>query len=190
MNCPTFGVGHVILDRDGVLNREAADGGWVTAPDAWVWEDGAQKGLVRLAEAGLAVSVVTNQSAVGRGVMTDDALNELHRWVAAEIQALGVNLLGIYACPHAPETGCGCRKPAPGLIERALAKARISARQSHLIGDDLRDLRAASAAGVTSTLVRTGKGRGVEASGAWSGMVAEDLNAAVATLLAREDQQP
>jgi len=153
---------HVILDRDGVLNREAANGGWVGRPEDWVWEKGALEGLRLLTEAGLHISIVTNQSGVGRGVLAAENVAAVHRHMIDEARDNGCRIERVLVCPHGPDEGCRCRKPAPGLIEDAIAAAGVDARETVVIGDAPRDLQAATAAGVEAVLVRTGKGRATE----------------------------
>jgi D-glycero-D-manno-heptose 1,7-bisphosphate phosphatase len=153
---------HVILDRDGVLNREAADGAFVREPAEFHWLPGALEGLAILRRAGLRLSVVTNQSGVGRGIMSLEQLAAVHERMQAEASAYGATLDAVFFCPHRPEDGCTCRKPAPGLIEAAVARSGIAAAESIVVGDDRRDLEAARRAGVAAALVRTGKGRATE----------------------------
>lgn len=151
------GIGHVVLDRDGVLDVEPAEG-WLDDPAAWRWERGALAGLARLAAAGVRVSVATNQSGIGRGVVAAEAVEVLHGWLADELRGRGIDLVGIFCCPHAPDDGCRCRKPAPGLVDDAVAASGVDRSRTAMVGDSPRDARAALAAGVRPVLVRTGKG--------------------------------
>lgn len=155
---------HVILDRDGVLNYEARDNGYVRAPEEFFWLPGALEGLAELRRAGLYLSVATNQSGVGRGIMTLAQLEAVHERMRNEAARHGGALDAVLFCPHAPEAQCGCRKPAPGLIQLALAQSGMAAADSLVVGDDHRDLEAAARAGVQAVLLRTGKGRKTEAS--------------------------
>ena len=150
---------HVILDRDGVLNREI-ESGWLSSVDQWEWEAGSLEALGLFAISGTKVSIVSNQSGIGRGVVTQQAVDEIHQWLAALLAATGVELAGIFVCPHGPDEGCSCRKPSPGLVWAAIQQSGVAADQSLLIGDDLRDLVAGRAAGVQVALVCTGKGSG------------------------------
>jgi D-sedoheptulose 7-phosphate isomerase len=152
---------HVIFDRDGVLNREAA-GRYVTRAADWSWEAGALEGLCALSQAGVRLSVATNQSGVGRGLMSPEALAQVHERMLSEAAAAGASINAVFVCDHAPDSGCGCRKPAPGLIHSAIRAASVGAAQTLLVGDDLRDVEAAWSAGVAPALVRTGKGRDAE----------------------------
>ena len=155
---------HVILDRDGVLNHEAGGGGYIARPEDFAWLPGALEALRLLREAGVYLSVATNQSGVGRGIMTLEQLTAVHERMSREAAQHGAALDAIFFCPHSPEAGCDCRKPAPGLIQAALAGSGLTAAESILVGDDKRDLEAAARAGVRAALVRTGKGRKTEAA--------------------------
>jgi len=144
-----MGFRHVILDRDGVLNYEAPEGSYVREPSQFRWLPGALAGLALLHRAGVRLSVATNQAGVGRGLMS--------------LAPHGAALDAVLYCPHAPDEQCACRKPAPGLIQAAVARSGIAASDSIVVGDDRRDLEAAERAGVAAALVRTGKGRRTEA---------------------------
>jgi len=168
------GLRHVILDRDGVLNREADGAGYVREPSEFHWLPGALEGLVMLRRAGLHLTVVTNQSGVGRGLMTLEQLAAVHARMQEEAAAHGAALDAVLFCPHAPEEACSCRKPAPGLIQAAIARSGIAAADSIVVGDDGRDLEAAARAGVAAALVRTGKGRRTQARLGAPGVVTYD----------------
>ena len=154
---------HVILDRDGVLNYEAPEGSYVRDPSEFHWLPGALEGLALLRRAGVRLSVATNQAGVGRGVMSLEQLAAVHERMQREAAAQGAALDAVLYCPHAPEEQCSCRKPAPGLIEAAVARSGVAASDTIVVGDDRRDLEAAQRAGVVAALVRTGKGRRTEA---------------------------
>jgi len=154
---------HVILDRDGVLNREAGGGGYVREPAEFFWLPGALEALAMLRQGGVYLSVATNQSGVGRRLMTASQLEAVHDRMKAEASEQGGALDAVLFCPHAPDEGCACRKPAPGLIQEAVSRSGIAASESLVVGDDQRDLEAAARAGVRAALVRTGKGRHTEA---------------------------
>lgn len=172
MNRPQ--IRHVILDRDGVLNHEAPDGGYVRDASEFRWLPRALEGLTMLRRAGLHLSVVTNQSGVGRGLMTLGQLNAVHERMQTEAAAHGGALDAVLFCPHAPEERCSCRKPAPGLIQAAIACSQIGAACTLVVGDDTRDLEAARQAGVAAALVRTGKGRQTETLSCNAGVPAYD----------------
>ena len=158
-----MGFRHVILDRDGVLNYEAPEGSYVREPSQFRWLPGALAGLALLHRAGVRLSVATNQAGVGRGLMSLAQLAAVHERMQTDAAAHGAALDAVLYCPHAPEEQCACRKPAPGLIQAAVARSGIAAGDSIVVGDDRRDLEAAERAGVAAALVRTGKGRRTEA---------------------------
>ena len=153
---------HLILDRDGVLNREADGAGYILEPAQFVWLPGVREALATLRAAGVRLSVATNQSGVGRGLMTLEQLEAVHERMRSEARRSGGALDAIVFCPHAPQAHCDCRKPAPGLIRQALALSGIPALHTLVVGDAARDLEAAARAGVAAALVRTGKGRATE----------------------------
>jgi D-glycero-D-manno-heptose 1,7-bisphosphate phosphatase len=97
---------HVILDRDGVLNQEAPDSGYVQRPEDFHWLPGALAGLAMLGSAGVRISVATNQSGVGRGLMSLEQLEAVHDKMRSEAARAGGALDAIFFCPHAPEAGC------------------------------------------------------------------------------------
>lgn len=175
-------VRHAILDRDGVLNREAVSG-WLSSPEDWEWETGSLEALERLTKAGVVISVVSNQSGIGRGVVSREAVDDLHRWLESDLASRGVELNGIFICPHAPGEGCECRKPLPGLVLEAIERSAVPREQSVLIGDDKRDLEAGQAAGVRVALVLTGKGDQVQDRVAPNTLVFGNLLEAVNTIL-------
>ncbi|HEY1899688.1 MAG TPA: HAD-IIIA family hydrolase [Steroidobacteraceae bacterium] len=149
---------HLILDRDGVLNQEAAEHGYILRPEDFQWLPGSLQALVTLSRLGLRISIATNQSAVGRGLMSPRQLEQVLAAMRTQAQAAGAHIDGVYACPHSPGAHCDCRKPAPGLIRSAVQDSGIPPTQTLLVGDDVRDVEAARAAGVSAVLVRTGKG--------------------------------
>ena len=104
------------------------------------------------------ISIATNQSAVGRGLMTPQQLEHVLAAMRTQAEAAGARIDAVFFCPHAPGAHCDCRKPAPGLILSALQESGIPAAQTLLVGDDVRDVEAARAAGIAAALVRTGKG--------------------------------
>jgi D-glycero-D-manno-heptose 1,7-bisphosphate phosphatase len=149
---------HLILDRDGVLNREAPDHGYILRAEDFVWLPGSLQALSMLTRIGMRISVATNQSAVGRGLMTPQQLDQVLATMVDQAKAAGARIDAVFFCPHAPEANCECRKPKPGLIRSAVQAAGIPAAQTLMVGDAVRDVEAARASGVRAALVRTGKG--------------------------------
>jgi D-glycero-D-manno-heptose 1,7-bisphosphate phosphatase len=149
---------HLILDRDGVLNQEAPDHGYVLRPEDFKWLPGSLHALAMLSGFGMRISVASNQSAVGRGLMTSQQLDAVLAAMNTQAQAAGARIDAIYVCRHAPGAHCDCRKPAPGLIRSAVQDSGIPQGETLMVGDDVRDVEAARAAGVDVVMVRTGKG--------------------------------
>lgn len=146
----------VILDRDGVINRDRPD--FVRSPADWVALPGSLEAIARLTAAGVRVAVATNQSGVGRGLFDESVLASIHRRMETEILNAGGRLDQIVYCPHHPDAGCDCRKPKPGLL-LALARAYGGSLAGvPCIGDSGRDLEAAAAVGARPILVLTGNG--------------------------------
>ena len=150
----------VILDRDGVINEERLD--YIRSVDQWRPLPGSLEAIARLCRAGLAVAVATNQSGVGRGYLTADELDAIHTRMEAAVGNAGGELAGVFHCPHTPEDRCRCRKPLPGLLEQIQAAVGLPVTGEYMVGDSMRDLEAASAAGARPALVRTGFGAATE----------------------------
>ncbi|MBI5211554.1 MAG: D-glycero-beta-D-manno-heptose 1,7-bisphosphate 7-phosphatase [Elusimicrobia bacterium] len=149
----------VFLDRDGVIVEDVH---YVRSIEAMRVLPGAAEAIHRLNKAGLKVVVVSNQSGVGRGYLSLRTLANMHRALRARLAARGAKLDAIYFCPHAPakkgEAGCGCRKPATAMVERAVRRWGLSLADSFLVGDSTTDIQTARNAGCRAVLVRTGKG--------------------------------
>lgn len=150
----------VILDRDGVINEECLD--YIRSVDQWRPLPGSLEAIASLCRAGLAVAVATNQSGVGRGYLTAGELEAIHARMESAVCDAGGELAGVYHCPHTPADRCRCRKPLPGLLERIEAAVGLPVAGEYMVGDSMRDLEAASAAGARPALVRTGFGAATE----------------------------
>ena len=116
----------------------------------------ALEGLRLLREQGTIAVVITNQSAVGRGLLSEAELDRIHDQMLELIRSGGGEVAAVYACPHLPDAGCGCRKPAIGLLERAAAELGLNLPGSVLVGDSESDIGAARAAGCQPVLVSDG----------------------------------
>lgn len=147
----------VILGRDGVLNQFRE--GHVTDPAEWVPIAGALEAVSRLNHSGWHVVVATNQSGIGRGMIDMSAVNAVHAEMGRQLQAEGARLDAIFFCPHTPEDACGCRKPAPGMLLDVLQRYGVDPALVPVVGDTLRDLQAARAAGAQPHLVLSGRAR-------------------------------
>lgn len=185
----------VILDRDGTINEDRDD--YVKSPDEWVPIPGALEAIARLNHAGWHVVVATNQSGIGRGLFEMSTLNAMHIKMNHLLSQHGGRIDAVFFCPHAPEDECNCRKPLPGLFEQIGSRYGIDMTSVAAVGDTLRDLQAAHAAGCKSHLVRTGKSAELEDSGVQRligqipGLqVHADLSAFADALIASEPRRP
>ncbi len=182
----------VFLDRDGVINRDLPEA--VTRPEDFAFLPRSLDALRRLAQGGFACVVVTNQSAVGRGRLAAETLAEIHRRMVAGIRAAGGDLLDILACPHPPDAGCACRKPAAGMLLEAARRHGIDLSAAGLVGDRAGDILSARRAGLAyALLVRTGQGETalaeLSALGVQPDAVVADLAAAAEWILARAGRE-
>ena len=145
----------IFLDRDGTINRERAD--YVKSWQEYEWLPGALDALAALAQLDVPILIVTNQSAIGRGILSVDDLAAIHARVRAEALAAGARIDEFLVCPHAPGDACSCRKPKPALLVQAAAEYKLDLARCVFIGDSITDLMAGAAAGCRCILVRTGR---------------------------------
>ncbi len=115
----------ILLDRDGVINYDSPD----FIKDVHEWEPipGALDAIAALKASGYLVAVCTNQSGVGRGLLSEAALGRIHQCLAQALAARGAALDGLYHCPHVPADGCACRKPRPGMLTAAMKDLGVAA---------------------------------------------------------------
>jgi heptosyltransferase-2 len=159
----------VFLDRDGTLNW---DPGYMNDPAAMQLLPGVGTAVARLNQAGLKTVLVTNQSGVGRGIITIEALGAIHQRLQDLLAESGAWLDGIYACLHRPDEGCGCRKPASGLVAQARQELGLTAARSFVIGDRAIDIALARNVGALGIFVLSGYRPEEE----WASMVAQSLS--------------
>ena len=184
MAAPVGRRGLVILDRDGVINQDSAE--FVKSSDEWRPLPGSIEAIAALSKAGYTVAVASNQSGIARGLLDRQALRNMHRKLRRLVAARAGRIDRIVYCPHGPDEGCDCRKPNPGLFERLARRYDVTLDGVPAVGDSLRDLQAAAAAGATPILVRTGNGRRTERSlpkALTNIAVFDDLAAAAAELV-------
>ncbi|MGK4476446.1 D-glycero-beta-D-manno-heptose 1,7-bisphosphate 7-phosphatase [Aeromonas molluscorum] len=147
----------IFLDRDGVINE---DTGYVSKVDDFHFLPGVIDAMQLLKQKGYLLVVVTNQSGIARGYFSEDDFMNLTEWMDWSLADRGVDLDGIYFCPHHPEHGapCDCRKPEPGMLLLAQQELGIDMSRSYMVGDKPSDLNAAANAKVgQKIMVRTGK---------------------------------
>ncbi|MBU2550167.1 MAG: HAD family hydrolase [Proteobacteria bacterium] len=171
---------YAILDRDGTINVEKS---YLSDPEQLELLPGAVAALHRLRRLGLGLIVVTNQSGVGRGLFSMEDVEAVHSRLEAMLRAEGLILDAIYVCPHHPEAGCACRKPATGLVERAALDFGFNPADCFVIGDHRVDVDLGRAVGATTFLLRTGHGGSFENDPALHpDFVADDLAAAAESI--------
>jgi D-glycero-D-manno-heptose 1,7-bisphosphate phosphatase len=179
------------LDRDGVIieNRPDYVKTWSEVrflPNVW-------DALQKLGRSETKIVIITNQSAVARGLITLENAWKVQHQVVDEIHKHGGRIDASYLCPHHPDAGCDCRKPAPGMLRQAAQELDLDMSRSWLVGDAVSDLQAARAAGVRGVLVRTGRGADQEIQNlpALNGdcAVVDDLAAAVQLITETASQQ-
>ena len=146
----------IILDRDGVINRDSDE--FIKSPAEWQPIEGSLEAIAKLNHAGYRVVVITNQSGIARGLIDVDTLSRIHSKMRRMLSQVGGKLEAILYCPHGPEDGCGCRKPQGGAYSELAHRLRIDLTDVPAVGDSLRDLQAAKAVGARPILVKTGKG--------------------------------
>lgn len=149
MTAPTRAL---FLDRDGVIN---VDHGYVHRPEDTEWVSGIFDLCATARDLDYALVVVTNQAGIARGYYSEEQFQQYSDWLRSQFEQRGTPLLAIYYCPHHPTEGvgeyrraCRCRKPEPGMIERARDELQLDLAASALIGDQPSDIVAARTAGV------------------------------------------
>lgn len=185
----------IFLDRDGTLNEEA---GYIAAPEQFKLFGFAAEAVRLINEAGWRAIVLTNQSGIARGYLTEEFLLQTHKLMEDSLRLQGARLDAIYYCPHHPDFGqppyrrdCDCRKPKPGLIEKAAKEFDLDLTGCFVIGDRYRDVEMGHAAGASSVMVMTGFGREEceTQRERWARppeFIAENLLEAVSWILSRE----
>jgi D-glycero-D-manno-heptose 1,7-bisphosphate phosphatase len=184
----------VFLDRDGTLN---ADVGYPSRFDQIDIYPESYEAVKKLNQAGFLAVVVTNQSAVGRGLLSEDRLNDIHNRLRASFAGRGARLDAVYFCPHFSQSTdpryskeCDCRKPNTGLVLRAAAELGIDLGQSYMIGDKVEDILLGMNIRATPVLVLTGSGREslakLREKGIEPAFVGDDILQAVGWILERE----
>lgn len=173
----------VFLDRDGTI---IVDKHYLSDPDEVELERGAAAGLVRMAEMGLRLVGVTNQSGIAKGLFDLTAAQAVNARVDALLAPYGVPLERWYICPHDSGAGCECRKPAPGMVFNAARDLGLDPSAAFVIGDKLSDVDLAAATGGQGILVKTGKGAALATAARARGIeVVPDLVGAADVIAAR-----
>jgi D-glycero-D-manno-heptose 1,7-bisphosphate phosphatase len=176
----------LILDRDGTLN--AAKDDFITSPDEWEPLPGALEAVARLNQAGWRVVIVSNQPAIGRGLLDMAVLNAIHTKMNKAMAAVGARVEAVFFCPHVEADACTCRKPLPGLYEQIAERYSVSLKDVPAAGDSVWDAQAAAAAGCEPHLLLTGNSEAYRTGGRPEGLppgthVHTDLHAFADALL-------
>jgi len=152
----------VFLDRDGTLNGE---GDYIRTPDDLHMIPGAAEAVRKLNARGIVTCIISNQSGVARGFLSENDLVPIHAKMEREMQEGGATINRIYYCPHHPTAGvppynidCGCRKPKPGMLQQGARDFGIDLTRSFVVGDSIVDVQAGIAVGARTILVLTGYG--------------------------------
>lgn len=151
MNWSGINIRTLILDRDGVINRET--GNFVKSLDEWQVLEGSLDAIARLTHKGYQVFVATNQSGIARGLYTENTLEQIHQLMLHQVRQKGGEINGIYFCPHVDSDDCDCRKPRSGLLRQISEDHGIDLSKSIMVGDSIRDLQAGLGAGAYAALI-------------------------------------
>jgi D-glycero-D-manno-heptose 1,7-bisphosphate phosphatase len=151
---------YVFLDRDGVINKDP--GGWtehgyVTRPEDFHFLPGTLEALKKFKAAGYGCVIISNQQGVGKGYFTEEDLEKVTKKMLEKIKQAGGDVEGVYYCTHAKEENCYCRKPKPGLFQRAKKELNVDLSGKYYLGDTERDVEAGRTAGLKTILILSGK---------------------------------
>ncbi len=147
----------VILDRDGTINYDSDQ--YIKSPAEWRPIPGSLEAIGRLTQAGYRIVVATNQSGIARGLFDTATLIAIHDTLQRAAAQAGGRVDAFFFCPHAADSTCECRKPKPGMLLEVARRFNVSLGETYVVGDTLRDVQAAAAAGARPVLVLTGRGR-------------------------------
>lgn len=156
----------IILDRDGVINEDSD--AYIKHPDEWIAIPGSVEAIAQLTKHGYNIAIATNQSGLGRGLFSLDALEAIHHKLRSAVEAAGGRIDAVAFCPHHPDAQCHCRKPEIGLLLAIHQEFPVDPDTSWFVGDTVNDLGAAKKMGIRGALVLTGKGRRTVSEGAVS----------------------
>ena len=147
----------VFLDRDGVINKYPGDRLYVTSLKKFKFLPNAKKAIALLSKKGCKIFVASNQAGVGKGTYTQKTLDLITAKMLEGIEQVGGKITKVYYCTHRKEIGCSCRKPRPGLLQKAAREFKVNLKKSYFVGDTIRDVLTAHAVGAKSVLLLCGK---------------------------------
>ena len=153
----------IILDRDGTINYDSD--AYIKSPEEWRPIEGSLEAIARLTQADYRIAVATNQSGIARGLFDTTTLIAIHNTMQRALGQVGERIDAFFFCPHAADSACECRKPRPGMLIEIAKRFNVSLDDTYMVGDALRDLEAAAAAGAKPVLVLTGKGKKTQKEG-------------------------
>lgn len=177
----------IVLDRDGVINHDRDD--YVKTPQEWVPINGSIEAIAQLYHAGWRIVIASNQSVIGRGLLTLEGLCQIHLKMQKILAGINAQVDGLFFCPHVPEARCACRKPEPGLLAQIERRFRPRWQETCFVGDTTKDIDAARAIGAQPILTLTGQGERTlqVAEGIADVSVYPDLAAVAADLITAAD---
>lgn len=143
----------LFLDRDGVINKSVKSPDYLRRVDQFEFLPGTFEALQRLRDDGYDFFVITNQAGIARKSVTRDEVDAVNEYMREELEKIGVDIQGIYVCPHRDEDSCSCRKPKPGLLLQAISEQNLNPAEIIFVGDRDTDMQAAAAAGVRGILI-------------------------------------
>jgi len=147
----------IFLDRDGVINQYPGHKQYVVSAQGMRLLPGVCKAIARLTKAGFKIFIISNQAGVGKGIYSREELSRITDKLLKGIEKAGGKITATHYCTHRPEENCRCRKPKAGMIEIVRKKYRFNAEKAFFIGDSIRDVQTAHAAGLQSILVLSGR---------------------------------
>jgi len=143
----------ILLDRDGVINKKAGKGEYITTVKELEWIDDTKEALKILSTKGFRFIVISNQAGIARGYLKNEDVRKINQKIYEDARSEGISILDFLYCPHGWDEGCLCRKPSPGMLFEASKKYKFRLDKTLFIGDDIRDCKAAYNAGAQSILI-------------------------------------
>ena len=145
------------MDRDGVINKYPGDRLYVTSLKKFNFLPRAKEAIALLSRAGFEIFVASNQAGVGKGFYAQKTLDAITAKMLKDIEQAGGKITKVYYCTHRKEASCSCRKPKPGLLKKAVREFKVNLKKAYFVGDTIRDVLTAHAAGAKSILIFSGK---------------------------------